>query len=455
MDELLWAGADAQVRALRDGWTTAPELLESVLRRADDLAGTLNIFRTVYAECAREEAKAAQRRIDAGERLPLLGVPVAVKDDLDVAGDFTAQGGRPQFPVAEKDSAAVALLRAAGAVIVGHTRTPERCLWPFTESKTAGATRNPWHPAHTPGGSSGGSAAAIAAGIVGAATGSDGGGSIRIPAAACGVFALKTSRGLVSTEPRPAEGWQGLSTIGPMGRRVADVGLVLDALADTRGYRAAVDTVPEPTRVALSWRTPLGVPSLAPAWRRAVLDAADTLRSLGHRVVEADPPLGARPTPQFVIRYLRGVAEDVARLPHPQWLEARTRHIAAVGSRVPDRVLRWARAAEADLHARMAGFLTHHDVILQPSWTRTPPEVGLFRSSSLITTWLGVTARIPYFPTWNVLGYPVAALPVGHDGRGLPVGVQLIAPPGSEKLLLSLSAQFEGVRPWAHRRPAL
>ncbi|GAA2968364.1 amidase family protein [Actinokineospora diospyrosa] len=454
MDELLWAGADAQARALRDGWVTAPELLELVLRRADQLAGTLNAFRTVYAEQARESAAAAQGRLEAGERLPLLGVPVAVKDDIDVAGDFTAQGGQPQFPVAEQDSAAVANLRAAGAVIIGHTRTPERCLWPFTESRTAGATRNPWHPAYTPGGSSGGSAAAIAAGIVGAATGSDGGGSIRIPATACGVFALKTTRGLISTDPKP-EGWQGLSTIGPMGRKVADAGLLLDALAGTRGFRSAVDSVPEPTRVALSWRTPLGTPRLAPAWRKAVLDAAATLRSLGHRVIEADPPLGARPTPQFVVRYLRGVADDVARLPHPHLLEARTRHIASIGARVPDRVLQWARDAEADLHARMEGFTSRHDVILQPAWTRNPPEIGLYRTANLLTTWLGVTTRIPYFPTWNVLGYPVAALPVGQDNRGLPVGVQLIGQPGAERLLLSLSAQFEGVRPWSNRRPAL
>ncbi|WP_026421475.1 amidase family protein [Actinokineospora inagensis] len=451
MDELLWAGADAQARALRDGWVSAPELLELVLRRAGELAGTLNVFRTVYTESARAAAEAAQRRLEAGERLPLLGVPVAVKDDLDVAGDVTAQGGRPQFPVAEEDSAAVASLRAAGAVIVGHTRTPERCLWPFTESRSTHPTRNPWHPGRTPGGSSGGSAAAIAAGIVGAATGSDGGGSVRIPAAACGVFGLKTSRGVVASRPG---GWQGLSTVGALGRKVVDAALLLDGLTGGEArYRSAADVVPEPTRIALALRTPLGAPPLAPAYRRGVLDAVAALRGLGHTVVAADVPLGARPTPQFVVRYLCGVAEDVAGLPHPEWLEPRTRRIAAIGRRVPGRVLRWARAAEDDLHERMAAF--PFEVILQPGWTRTPPEVGLFRGAGLVRTWLGVSARIPYFPTWNVLGYPVAALPVGRDDVGVPIGVQLIGRPNSERTLLSLSGQFEGVRPWSQDRPAL
>ncbi|GLZ38603.1 amidase family protein [Actinokineospora sp. NBRC 105648] len=452
MDELLWAGADAQARALRDGWVTAPELAAAVLRRAEQLNPALNAFRVLYP--VLEAAEAAQRRLDAGERTPLLGVPVAVKDDSDVAGDVTAQGGRPQFPPATRDSAAVARLRAAGAVIVGHTLTPERCLWPVTESLTFGATRNPWHLDHTPGGSSGGSAAAVAAGIVGAATGSDGGGSIRVPAAAAGVFGLKTTRGLVPMAPR-VEGWHGLSSIGALGRRVADAAALLDVLTEGGGYRRAIDTDPGPLRIALAWRTPLGTPRLHPTTRRAVLDTADRLRALGHTVVEADPPLGARPTPQFIIRYLRGVADDVRALPNPEWLEPRTRKIVAVGRLVPDRALRWARAAEAGLHARMAPFLTEFDAILQPTWLRTPPTIGTFHGSGIITTWAGVSARIPYFPTWNVLGYPVATLPVGRDDLGLPIGVQLIGPTNSERLLLSASGQYERAHPWTDKKPTM
>ncbi|HEU5473994.1 MAG TPA: amidase family protein [Actinophytocola sp.] len=457
IDELLWAGADAQAAALRDGSASAVELTEAVLRRIDAVDPTLNAFRTVYGDAARAAAAAAQRRIDAGERTPLLGVPVAIKDDLDVAGDFTGKGGRPQFPPAERDGPVVARLRAAGAVVIGHTRTPDRCLWPFTETLAYGATRNPWQLDHTPGGSSGGSAAAIAAGIVGVATGSDGGGSVRIPSGACGVFGMKTSRGLI--DDGAGQDWHGLSVIGPLGRRVADAAALLDVIAGgpvdpAGGYRAAVDADPGPLRVALSWWTPLGKPPRIEAARRqAVLDTADRLRALGHHVEPADPPLGPRPSPQFLVRYLRGVADDVAGLPHPEWLEPRTRRIARLGGTIPDRVLARARAAEAGLHKRMSAFFGDFDVLLQPGWTTRQPRVGRYHGSGTTSTLAGVSLGIPYFPTWNVLGYPVAALPVGWDDAGLPIGVQLIGPADAERRLLSLSGQYERAHPWADRRP--
>ncbi|MGW5052486.1 amidase family protein [Actinokineospora sp. NPDC004072] len=447
--ELLWAGADAQARALRAGQVRAPELLDAVLARLRAVDPVINAFRAVHD--AREAAEAAQDRIDAGESTPLLGVPIAVKDDIDVAGDVTAAGGRPQFPPAATDSPAVARLRAAGAVIVGRTLTPDRCLWPFTETLAYGATRNPWHLDHTPGGSSGGSAAAVAAGIVGAATGSDGGGSVRIPACASGVFGLKTSRGLI---PHP-EVWHGLSGLGALGRGVADAAALVEVLSGQPGHRAAVDTPPPPLRIALVWKTPVGRPPMSAEYRRAVADTADRLRGLGHRVTEADLPIGARPWPQFLVRYLRGIADDAAALPHPEWLEPRTRRLARVGAKVPDRVLSAARAAEERLHALMAGFFADHDLILQPGWVRRPTRIGRYHGSGASATLAAVGAHITYFPTWNVLGYPVAALPVGFDAIGMPIGVQVVGPAGAERLLLSLSGQYERAHPWADRRPPL
>jgi len=454
LDELLWAGADAQAVALRDGAVSAPDLLEAVLARLDAVNPTLNAFRVVYADAARAQAADAQRRLDAGERTPLLGVPVAIKDDLDVAGDVTAMGGRPQFEPAAEDAPAVARLRTAGAVLVGHTNTPDRCLWPFTETLSNGATRNPWHLDHTPGGSSGGSAAAVAAGVVGVATGSDGGGSVRIPANFCGLFGLKTTRDLIHMGDE--EHWHGLAGIGPLGRRVADAAAMLDVIADEPGgYRAAVDAEPGRLRIALSWRTPVGPAIIEKQRKQAVRDMADRLRGLGHDVVEAEPPLGVKPTPQFMTRYLRGVADDVAALPHPEWLEPRTRRIAALGRRVPDATLARARAAEAGLHESMAGFFGEFDAILQPGWTGRQPRIGRFHSAGASHT-LGVVSQgIAFFPTWNVLGYPVAALPVGFDDVGLPMGVQVIGPALSEALLLSLAGQYERSYPWAGRRPAV
>ncbi|HEX2132918.1 MAG TPA: amidase family protein [Actinophytocola sp.] len=455
LDELLWAGADAQAQALRDGTVSAPDLLEAVLRRVEAVDPRLNLFRVVYADAARAAAADAQRRLDAGERTPLLGVPVAVKDDLDVAGDVTGMGGPPQFVPAERDAPTVARLRAAGAVLVGHTHTPDRCLWPFTETLTHGATRNPWHLDHTPGGSSGGSAAAIAAGVVGAATGSDGGGSVRIPANFCGLFGLKTTRDLVDMGDE--EHWQGLAGVGPLGRRVADAAAMLDVIADDDHpgglYRDSAATDPGPLRIALSWRTPLGRPPIEAERKQAVLTMADRLRALGHEVTVADPPLGARPSPQFMTRYLRGVADDVAQLPHPEWLEPRTRRIAAVGRRIPDSVLARVRAAEAGLDAVMRSFFGDHDLLLQPGWTGRQPRIGRYHGSGAAHTLGGVALGIPYYPTWNVLGYPVAAVPAGRDRVGLPMGVQLVGPAFGEHLLLSLSGQLERAHPWADDRP--
>ncbi|MGH3877863.1 MAG: amidase family protein [Actinophytocola sp.] len=455
LDELLWAGADAQAQALRDGAVSAPDLLEAVLRRLAAVNPRLNLFRKVYADAAREQAARAQQRLDAGERTPLLGVPLAVKDDLDVAGDTTGLGGRAQFDPVEEDGPAVARLRAAGAVLVGHTHTPDRCLWPFTETLTYGATRNPWHLDHTPGGSSGGSAAAVAAGVVGAATGSDGGGSVRIPASFCGIFGLKTTRGLIDMGPE--EHWHGLAGIGPLGRRVADAASMLDVLAeeDHPGglYRDSVDADPGRLRIALSWYTPLGKPPIEAQRKQAVREMADRLRALGHEVVEADPPLGPRPSPQFFVRYLRGVADDVAALPHPEWLEPRTRRIAAMGRRIPDRVLARARAAESGLDSRLRGFFADHDVILQPGWTGRQPKIGRYHGSGASATLAGVSLGIPYFPTWNVVGYPVAAVPAGRDSEGLPMGVQLVGPSFGEHRLLSLAGQLERAHPWTGERP--
>ena len=458
LDELLWAGADAQAQALRDGAVTAPDLLDAVLRRIDSVNARLNAFRIVYADEARIAAGAAQRRLDAGERTPLLGVPVAIKDETDVAGDVTTYGGRPQYGPAEADADLVARLRAAGAVIVGHTQVPDRCLWPFTETMEHGSTRNPWSMDHTPGGSSGGSAAAIAAGVIGVAQGSDGGGSIRIPAAASGVFGVKTTRELVSLAPK-GEGWHGLSVAGPLGRRVADAAAMLDVIAQPDGgegtYRDAVDRDPGRLRIALSWRSPLGRPPMDRERKQATIDTADRLRALGHQVREADPALGLRPLPQFLIRYLRGIADDVAELPNPKWLESRTRKAAWLGRRIPDSTLRKTRAAEADLDAVMREFFGDVDVVLQPAWAQPQSRIGQFHGSGFSSTYLGVSVRVPYFPTWNVLGYPVASVPVGRDEAGLPMGVQLIGPAFSERLLLSLSGQYERAHPWAVDRPKL
>lgn len=465
IEELLWAGADAQAVALREGRVTAPELLEAVLARIDATAPRLNAFRIVFAESARAEAAAAQTRIAAGETTPLLGVPVAVKDDQDVAGDVSPAGGRPQFAPATEDGRMVRRLRAAGAVVVGRTHVPERMQWPFTETLTYGATRNPWDLDRTPGGSSGGTAAAVAGGVVGVASGSDGGGSIRIPAAMCGLFGLKTTRGTIEDDGDD-EHWHGLAVAGPLGRTVADVAAMMDVVAEdgwaaggtgpseTEGtYREAADRDPRPLRIALSWRAPAGPVPIERQRRAAIERTADRLRALGHEVVPREVPYGPRAFPQFLVRYLRGVADDVEPLPRKDWLEPRTRNAHRLGRLVPDAVLRWARAQEQVLHERFAPYFAEFDVVLQPGTTDVPWRIGTFQKRGALATMLGVAQRMPHMPVWNVLGYPSAAVPIGLDRAGLPMGCQLIGPPNAERRLLSLAGQLERAHPWARERP--
>ncbi|MGE4425944.1 MAG: amidase [Solirubrobacteraceae bacterium] len=457
--DLLWAGAAAQAQALRDRTIRVEELLLLVLERQARLDPSLNAFRVVYADAAWPAAEEAQKRLDAGEVTPLLGVPIAIKDDADVAGDVTAMGGRPEGPPASADSESVARLRAAGAIIVGKTNVPERCLWPFTESLTHGATRNPWSLDHTPGGSSGGTAAAVAAGIVGVATGSDGGGSIRIPAGFSGLVGIKTTRGLV---PLPGgERWHGLSVAGPLGRTVADAAAMLDVIADDGSerpaggapYGDAAATDPRPLRIALAWRTPIGPARIDRQRRAAVAETADRLRGLGHDVVERELPVGLSEFAQFLVRYLRGGGDDVADLSHPEWLEARSRGVRRLGRLVPDRLLRWSRDAEAGARARVDRVFDDVDVVLQPGTTGPAFRIGAFHGRGALATMLGVATRIPHMQLWNLLGHPVAAVPVGRDDQGLPMGVQFVGPHDSERLLLSLAGQLERDRPWAQDRP--
>ena len=276
---------------------------DRALDRIDAAQSTLNAFKIVRRQKALEEAADADRRLARGEQLPLLGVPIAVKDDVDITGEPTAFGCPGDFPVKTEDSEMVRRLRAAGAVIVGKTNSPELGQWPLTSGSAFGYTRNPWSREHTPGGSSGGTSAAVAAGLVSAGIGSDGAGSIRIPAAWTNLVGIKPQRGRISTWPRP-EAFYGLTVNGPLARTVADAALLLDVAAGNHDgdlhtptpltVSDAVGSDPGRLNIALSLRNPFTATpvTLDPEVRRAVYAVADTLRSLGHRVVVDDPAYG-------------------------------------------------------------------------------------------------------------------------------------------------------------------
>ena len=229
-DGIAFAGIAEHARMLRDREISSVELVGLFLDRIESVDPSLNAFADVFSDEARAEAADADRRLAAGESAPMLGVPIAVKDELDIAGKVARHGTLAYDTPARFDSEHVRRLRAAGAVIVGKTRLPELAITAFTESEFTGDTRNPWDTSRTPGGSSGGSAAAVAAGLVGAASASDGAGSIRIPAANCGIFGLKPQRGRISLWPE-SEHWYGLSKTGCLTRRVIDTALWLDVTA--------------------------------------------------------------------------------------------------------------------------------------------------------------------------------------------------------------------------------
>ncbi|MEU0051922.1 amidase [Streptomyces sp. NPDC006309] len=457
------AGLADTRRALADGEVTSRALVERTLARIEATQPSLNAFRIVRAEAALAEADAADRELAAGTRRPLLGVPVAVKDDMDVAGEPTAFGCRGDFPPAAADGEAVRRLRAAGAVIVGKTNTCELGQWPFTEGPAFGDTRNPWHTGHTPGGSSGGSAAAVAAGLVPAALGSDGAGSVRIPASWTHLIGIKPQRGRISTWPR-GESFHGITVHGTLARTVADAALLLDAASGNHErdphrpppltVADAVGRDPGRLRIALSLKPPFTpVPArLHPQIRARVVELAAKLADLGHEVEEADPPYGQIGL-TFLPRATAGIAERVREAPDPALLDPRTRGTARLGRLLAGAPLRVARRAEAVLHRRIGAFFRSYDVILAPTTATPPPQIGALAGLGGLATDRAMIAACPYAWPWNVLGWPGVNVPAGFAGPGLPVGAQLLGPAHSEPLLVSLAARLEAELRWHERWP--
>jgi len=453
--DLVYAGIARQAELVRAGEVSPRELVEACLERIGRRDPQLNAFRVVFAERALLEADQASARRRADEARPLLGVPIAIKDDVDVAGEPTCVGAGSWPPPAAADSEVVARLRAAGAIVIGKTNVPELTQWPFTESATFGVTRNPWSQAHTPGGSSGGSAAAVAGGLVGAALGTDGAGSIRIPAACCGLFGIKPQRGRISTLPK-ADAWQGMTVYGPLTHSVRDAALFLDATAAEAPERPFVDaaaTPPGALRVAVSTKVPPGlIARLHPEQRRAFDETVDALRALGHEVHAHDPAYGLVGS-HVIARYLRGIADDAAHVPEPRRLERRTRAQVRLGRLIPAARMARVREAEAAHAARLNASFDQHDVLLTPGLAAPPLEVGRYEGHGQLWTLNGSIAFTPYTAPWNALGNPAASVPAGFTPDGLPLAVQLVGRPDDEATLLALAAQLEAARPWAERRP--
>jgi amidase len=458
--ELAFLPATEQADLVRRREVSSSELVELYLDRIDRLDPGLHAFVTVRPEEALAEALTADASTSDA---PFHGVPIAVKDLTATKGIRTTYSSRAYADfVPDFDTAVVRRLRDAGFVILGKTNTPEFGTTAFTESELNGATRNPWNPELTPGGSSGGAAAALAAGMLPVAHGSDGGGSIRIPASCCGLFGFKPSRGRISAAPFGS--LEGLSTAAPLARTVLDAAALLDVMAGyepgdpwwapppERPFTDDVAVAPGRLRIAVTSKPPVDTP-VDPACSGALASAAELLADLGHELVDESPPWGDTDLGlTFITVWQVGPAlqpvDDLSLLTplNRELVEASRATSAAEYGRTVARLQAYAR--------RVVAFWEEVDVVLTPTLALPPVRIGWQDAADgAVEQLLRNLEFTPFTSVANVTGLPAMSLPLHWTEDDLPVGVQAIGPPAGDALLLRLAAQVEEARPWCDRRP--
>ena len=453
MDETLWTmSATETATRVRSGELDPVEVVTAALARIEAKDPTVGAFVARRDHDALEEARQLAGRDDLSD-LPLAGVPVAIKDVEDVEGMATRHGstGTDAAVVAE-DGPVTAALREAGAVIIGKTRLPELAIWPFSDDDS-GIARNPWDLSRSSGGSSGGSATAVAAGLAPLALGSDGGGSVRIPSAACGLFGIKPGRGVMPVlEPGGEVHWFGMSHFGPLATTVADGALMLDVMAGTDRYRHP-SPPDRPLRVAVSAKasSPLGL--VDGQWRDAVIATARVLHRAGHQLTAASPPYTFADVRAFLARWLRGPERDVQQLGlDPDDLQPRTQaHLRA--GRASERVLPIEDGQVRSWRDRVARFFERFDVLLTPTLAAFPVDAAVWRERPWAANFAAALPQAEFTSMWNLADFPAASVPAGLSEEGLPLAVQIVAPDGHEQTVLSLAAHIEELAPWP-RHPA-
>ncbi|GIF06543.1 amidase [Actinoplanes siamensis] len=446
MDTTTWVGATAKqiARAVRRGDTNATQVVADHLEQIAISDPALGAFRVVRGGEAITEAEKVDDQEDLAN-LPLAGVPVAVKENTAVAGLPTWHGSAAARTreVAEEDHEVVRRLRGAGAVVVGVTKMPEMGLWATTDDED-GPARNPWDLDRTPGGSSGGSAAAVAAGLVPIAQGNDGLGSIRIPAACCGLVGLKPGRGVVPVDFGDKD-WFGLVENGVLTTTVADAALGFSVLSG----QASVKLVePSKLRVGVSLRSPVAGVKPDEANVSAVTRASKLLVDAGHDTVGADPTYPSAVALGVLATWFAGAYRNSAGL-DLRALQPRTRRHIKLG-RAATRAGLVRESQRAAWRERSIRFFADRgvDVLLTPALATAPPSALSFSSLSWVRNMHANTRYAPYQAPWNFAGLPAIVVPVGFRPDGLPLAVQLVGPPDSELLLLSLAGQFEMRNPW-------
>ena len=445
------AGIADDVRA---GRRSAVDAVTESLARIRSYNDDVDAFQVVRSERALTEAAEVDARADRSS-LPFAGVPIAIKDNVPVAGEpmrvgSAATGVAPQ----SADHPVVARIRAAGGVVVGLTRVPELCVFGATDS-VHGITRNPWDLARTPGGSSGGSAAAVAAGMVPIAHGNDGMGSVRIPAACTGLVGIKPGLGVVPAH-LGATDWYSMSENGALATTAEDAALLLSVMAGDPAL-AQIAPMDDRLHVAVSFRAPVAGVAVDPAWAAAADRLGSMLRGAGHDVRNAEPvsPTDAAGNAAAIAglaRWFAGTAADADELDTAR-LEPRVRRHAMLGRwvrRTPlmDERLResWIRHADA--------FLREYDVLVTPALAQPPINARRWFSGGWASTMLANIRYAPFAAPWNVAGMPAIVIPMGvHPQAGTPVAAQVVARRGRESLLLSIAAWVQRERPWRRTAP--
>jgi amidase len=461
-----------QAAAVRSREVSPTELVEHALARIEALDAGLGAFLTVTPDAALAEAEAAERAVLAGGELPpLLGVPTAIKDLNNTAGVRTTFGSAVMADfVPDVDDAVVTRLAAAGTISLGKTNTPEFGFPCYTDNDLAGPARCPWDPSRLAGGSSGGAAVAVAAGMLPFAQGSDGGGSIRIPAAINGLFGIKPARGRVSNAPLGSD-VTGLGTNGPLARTVRDAAAMLDAMAGPvlgdpawapplptgETFLGAADRPVGRLRIGRVLESPMPDARLDPEVAAALEDAGRLLASCGHDVEEA--PTGLL-TPDVLVAFERVWALSGTQLPVPPErvaeLRPLTRELRARGLALSAQAAMEALAALRLFSRRFIQATARYDVLLAPVCTMTPRPLGWFDADGDGAADFERQKRYAAFTAlYNVTGQPAVSVPLYWTDDGLPVGTMLVGRPADEVTLLALSAQLEEARPWAHRRPPM
>src|ERR1700729_1936342 len=459
--------------AIRAGELSPVAVTDHYLRRIAELNDQVGAFYTVTAELAAEQALAAEKAVaeaaDPAGLPPLTGVPVPIKDLNQVAGVRMTLGSAVYAGhVPSDDDYVVTALRSAGIVITGKTATPELGLPCYTETTIGPPARTPWDLTRSAGGSSGGAGAAVAAGLAPAAQGSDGGGSIRIPASVCGLFGIKPTRGRISGGPLIPD-LAGLSIDGPIARTVADAALLLDAmtgnhhgdmytlppLPDGETFLGHAGREPGRLRIGRSLQNAVEGADVHPDCVAAYEDASALLASLGHDVEDIDMPFGPDAVPMFeTLWYAMATLAPITPAQEDQLLPI-TRYLRGRGLEIRAPELLFAQGYLQAITRNALQALSGYDAVLTPTLARPPVPVGYFDEVEPAENFERQKRFTPYTALYNVSGQPAVSLPLHWNADGLPIGVMLAGRMGEEATLISLSAQVEAAHPWRDRHPPI